>query len=111
MLYSEDKKIIIRLAARIVESKEPEKEVIDVLYGWRRYMLFDYRVQMLYDELCIIGYEGIANFVKNYCKDNFDTDIIIDHHNAELKKQSYGIYSNASVENESLKLRISRLEK
>ena len=74
-------------------------------------MLFDYRVQMLYDELCIIGYEGIANFVKNYCKDNFDTDIIIDHHNAELKKQSYGIYSNASVENESLKLRIPRLEK
>ena len=111
MLYSEDKKIIIRLAARIVESKEPEKEVIDVLYVWQKYMLFHYRVQMLYDELCIIGYEGIANFVKNYCKDNFDTDIIIDHHNAELKKQSYGIYSNASVENESLKLRIPRLEK
>ena len=76
MLYSEDKKIIIRLAARIVESKEPEKEVIDVLYVWQKYMLFDYRVQMLYDELCIIGYEGIANFVKDYCKDNFDTDII-----------------------------------
>ena len=74
-------------------------------------MLFDYRVQMLYDELCIIGYKDIADFVKDYCKEQFDVDIIIDHHIAELKKQSYGIYSNASVENESLKLRIPRLEK
>ena len=72
MLYSEDKKIIIRLAARIVESKEPEKEVIDVLYEWQRYMLFDYRVQMLYDELCIIGYEDIADYVKKYSKKKYN---------------------------------------
>ena len=111
MLSSEDKKIIIRVAARIIESKEPKDEVIDVLYGWRRYLLFEDRVQMLYDELCIIGYKGIADFVKDFCKEKFDVDIIIDHHKEELKKQSYGIYSNAYVENESLKLRIPRLEK
>ena len=111
MLSSEDKKIIRHCAARIIESKEPKNEVIDVLYGWRRYLLFEDRVQILYDELCNIGYNGVADFVKDYCKEQFDVDIIIDHHIAELKKQSFGIYSNAYVENESLKLRLPRLEK
>ena len=41
MLCSEDKKIIIRVAAKIIESKEPKDEVIDVLYGWRRIFLFE----------------------------------------------------------------------
>lgn len=110
MLCSEDKKIIIHCAARIIESKEPEEEIIKFINLWRRRTLFEYRVQMLYDELCNIGYKDIAYVVKEYCElDN--VDIIIDHHKEELKKQRYGIYSNANVENESLKLRIPRLEK
>ena len=110
MINIKEKKSILRMVERIIESDNLRYYIIRAISQWRKLYDFNARVQILYDELCNIGYNGVADFVKVYCKEKYDVDIIIDHNNAELKKQSCGLSSNSDEENKHLKKRVGELE-
>lgn len=111
MINVKEKHSILRMVERIIDSDNPRYDIIRAIPQWRKLYNFNDRVQILYDELCNIGYKDVADYVKDHCEKKYGIDIIIDHHNAELKKQSCGLYSNSDEENKSLKKRVHDLEK
>lgn len=90
--------LIRRFTETLIESKEPRREVVTNLDRWRRIGILNDIVQMLYDKLCSIGYEDIADYVKKYSKKKYNINVISNIFEAESKKQISGLSSNPESE-------------
>ena len=90
--------LIRRFTETLIESKEPRREVVTNLDRWRRIGILNDIVQMLYDKLCSIGNEDIADYVKKYSKKKYNINVISNIFEAESKKQISGLSSNPESE-------------